>query len=119
MLSLRLKSGEYISIGHDIAVQIFKQAGDSFQVAVKAPREVPILRGEVLERNDARPEGLRENRSKTPSEMKADAKRLQALARREERRAAVEEMGSILDKLEKENTCAEFSEMRKLLEKVS
>lgn len=119
MLLLRLKSGEYISIGQNIAVQIFKQAGDSFQVAVKAPREVPVLRGEVLERNDARPEGLRENRSKTPSERKADVKRVQALARREERRAAVQEMGSILDKLEAKNNCEELAEMRRLLERVS
>ena len=49
MLSLQLKSGEYLTIGEDIAVQIF-QTGSSFRVAVKAPREIPIVRGEVLER---------------------------------------------------------------------
>ena len=120
MLSLRLKSGEYISIGNDIAVQIFKQTGDSFQVAVKAPREVPVLRGEALERSDARPDGLRENRGKSPSEKKASAKRLAALAKREERKAAVEEMSSIIDILEAKSTetCAELQEMRRLLDQV-
>lgn len=120
MLSLRLKSGEYISIGNDIAVQIFKQTGDSFQVAVKAPREVPILRGEVLERSDARPDGLRESRSKSPSEIKASAKRLATLAKREKRKAVVEQMGSILDILEAKSmkNCAELQEMRRLLDLV-
>ena len=120
MLSLRLKSGEYISIGQNIAVQVFKQAGDSFQVAVKAPREVPVLRGEVLERSSGRPGGLRENRSKPPSEVKADAKRLAALAKREERKAAVKEMGLIIDRLEAKSTegCAELQEMRRLLSQI-
>ena len=49
MLSLQLKSGEYLTIGDHIAVQIFQQTGSCFQVAVQAPREWPILRGEVRE----------------------------------------------------------------------
>ena len=59
MLSLQLKSGEYLTIGDDIAVQIFKQSGSVFRVEVKAPREVPILRGAVREKGGAdRPDGL-------------------------------------------------------------
>ena len=58
MLSLQLKSGEYLTIGDDIAVQIFKQSGSVFRVEVKAPREVPILRGAVREKGGAdRPGG--------------------------------------------------------------
>ena len=49
MLSLQMKSGEYLTIGENIAVQVF-QAGSSFRVSVQAPREIPILRGEVRER---------------------------------------------------------------------
>ena len=79
MLTLRIKSGEYITIGDDIAVQVFKQAGDSLQIAIKAPKEVPILRGEVLERTGNRPEGLREKRYKAPSERRRDAKRLEEM----------------------------------------
>ena len=49
MLSLQLKSGEYLTIGNDIVVQVFEQGG-AIRVAVKAPRELSILRGEVHER---------------------------------------------------------------------
>ena len=55
MLSLNLQSGEYITIGEDIVVQVF-QAGGSFRVAVEAPRELPVVRGEVHERTKQRPE---------------------------------------------------------------
>ena len=49
MLSLQLKDGEYITIGDDIVVQIFRD-GPVNRVMVQAPRELTILRGEVQER---------------------------------------------------------------------
>ena len=59
MLFLQLKSGEYLTIGEDIAVQVFLDTGSRIRVAVKAPRDFTVLRGEVWERNGAaRPEGL-------------------------------------------------------------
>lgn len=59
MLFLQLKSGEYVTIGDEIAVQVFQETGDRIRVAVKAPRDVAILRGEVRERlGTERPEGL-------------------------------------------------------------
>lgn len=59
MLFLQLKSGEYLTIGEDIAVQVFQETGDRIRVAVSAPRDLTILRGEVRERNGAqRPAGL-------------------------------------------------------------
>jgi len=119
VLTLRIKSGEYITIGENVAVQIFERPGNSFEVSIKAPREVPIFRSEVFERSKLRPEGLREQRKKAPSERKKDAKRLELLAKREERRAAVQELGSILDKLEAKISFTEFAQMRKLLERVS
>ena len=92
MLSLQLKSGEYVTIGEDIAIQVFKQSGDAFHVAVKAPREIPILRGKVRERTERRPDGLHRKRPKSPSEQRYDAKRLEAWTQkrteREQRRAA-------------------------------
>ena len=75
MLSLQLKSGDYLTIGDDIAVQIFQQSGSAFSVAVKAPREIPILRGEVLEREgEGRPDGLRSHRPQRPSKRVRNAK---------------------------------------------
>lgn len=36
MLSLRLKSGEYLTIGEDITVQVFQDRGNSIEVAIDA-----------------------------------------------------------------------------------
>ena len=59
MLFLQLKSGEYLTIGEDIAVQVFRDGSERIRVAVKAPRSVTILRGEVWEQNgEDRPDGL-------------------------------------------------------------
>ena len=59
MLFLQLKSGEYLTIGEDIAIQVFPDSANNVRVAVKAPRDLTILRGEVRERGGAkRPEGL-------------------------------------------------------------
>lgn len=118
MLTLRIKSGEYITIGENVAVQIFERPGSNFEVSIKAPRDVPIFRSDVFERTESRPEGLKNQRMKTPSEKKRDEKRLQALAKREERHAAVAEMGTLIDKLEKTHDCAELHEMRRLLNRV-
>ena len=48
MLSLQLNDGEYLTIGEDIVIQVFTNS--AIRVAVKAPREMAILRGEVRER---------------------------------------------------------------------
>lgn len=111
MLSLQLKSGDYLTIGDDIAVQIFQQPGGAFSVAVKAPREVPILRGEVLERSgDARPECLRDRASKRPSVRARNARNLETFAKRKEQEtAAVQEMRSILARMD---SMAEAGAMR-------
>ena len=108
MLSLQLKSGEYITIGDEIAVQIF-QDGPAFRVSVKAPREVPIVRGEVLERGgEKRPGGLHGQRPKSPSDQKRDARRFEAMAEKKARAEArareqadiVREMHAILGQMD-------------------
>ena len=53
MLSLQLRDGEYLTIGEDIVIQVF--TGATTQVLVQAPRDMTILRGEVLERNGGTP----------------------------------------------------------------
>ena len=59
MPKLSLTPGEYLTIGDDIAVQVFLDSGSRIRVAVNAPKEMTILRGEVRERNGVqRPEGL-------------------------------------------------------------
>lgn len=44
MLSLRLKTGECLDIGPDITVHVYRWRGDSIELAVSAPREVPVTR---------------------------------------------------------------------------
>lgn len=64
MLFLQLNPGEYLTIGEDIAVQVFLDSGFRIRVAVNAPKEMTILRGEVRERmGGQRPQGLVEPRT--------------------------------------------------------
>ena len=101
MLSLRLKSGEYLTIGDNIAVQVFRQRGDNIEVAIKAPREISVLRGQLLERAEERPEGLRQPDYKRAAEREHNAENLRKLAARRENRAdALKSMGEILDEIE-------------------
>ena len=59
MLFLQLKSGEYLTIGENIAVQVFQASGSRIRVAIKAPKDITVLRGEVRERMGGnQPEGL-------------------------------------------------------------
>lgn len=50
MLSLTLAPGEYLTIGGDVVVQLDRMTGGRCKLMIQAPREVPVLRGEVLER---------------------------------------------------------------------
>ena len=49
MLVLSRKSGERIHIGGDVTVEVRRVAGNRVTLAVQAPREVRILRGELRE----------------------------------------------------------------------
>lgn len=74
MLSLRLKSGEYLTIGEDITVQVFQDRGNSIEVAIDAPRDLPILRGKLFEQTGSRPEGLHDSDYKRASELRRHEK---------------------------------------------
>ena len=57
MLSLQLKTGDYMTIGEEVVVQLDRISGDRCKLMIEAPREMAILRGEVLERTGGeRPE---------------------------------------------------------------
>ena len=57
MLFLQLKTGEYMTIGDNIIVQMNDISGSHCKLMIEAPREIPVVRGEVLERTGAeRPE---------------------------------------------------------------
>lgn len=49
MLVLGRKPGEYIVIGDNIKVKVIKSDNGDLRLAVEAPRDVKITRGEVWE----------------------------------------------------------------------
>lgn len=50
MLSLTISPGEYVTIGDNIVLQFDHVAAGRCDLVIQAPREIPILRGEVRER---------------------------------------------------------------------
>ncbi len=49
MLVLSRKAGQRVHIGNDIVVEIRRVAGNRVTIALEAPRDVRILRGELQE----------------------------------------------------------------------
>ncbi|TMV43681.1 carbon storage regulator [Paenibacillus mesophilus] len=49
MLVLGRKPGEYVMIGHDVKVQVVRTKDGDLRLAIDAPKNIPILRGEVYE----------------------------------------------------------------------
>lgn len=49
MLVLSRKAGEQIHIGDEITIEVRRLAGNRVALAVQAPRDVRILRGELKE----------------------------------------------------------------------
>ncbi|MCI8525737.1 MAG: carbon storage regulator [Oscillospiraceae bacterium] len=61
MLSISMMAGDYFTVGGETVVQLERLRGDRAQLFVSAPRAVPILRGDVLERQGGqRPACVRE-----------------------------------------------------------
>lgn len=54
MLMLGRNPEEYVVIGDNIVIKVISEDG-SLKLAIDAPKELPILRGEVYERTHERP----------------------------------------------------------------
>lgn len=81
MLSLQLRTGDYLTIGKDVVVQLNHISGDRCRLMIKAPREVPVLRGELLERAGAeRPECVHETPRRQRQDLAWNRNKTQALA---------------------------------------
>ena len=65
MLALTVREGEYVTIGNDIVVQVLK-TGDTFRIAIEAPRSMKIERSKVREMNGNVPECIRRVREQAP-----------------------------------------------------
>ncbi len=115
MLSLNMKSGDYLTIDSNIVVQVFKGTGPALRVAVKAPKEIPIVRGAVLEREgEQRPEGLLDKRPQSPSDQLHSAKRLEKLNKLKAQR----EREEALRKQQAESQAAVTDALRLILNRV-
>ena len=50
MLHISMRIGDYFTVGNDTVIQFDDLVGERSRITINAPREIPILRGEVLER---------------------------------------------------------------------
>ena len=81
MICLNLNQGEYLTIGEDVVVQLNGIAGDRCKLVIQAPREIPVVRGKVLERNGGqRPGCVFEGPRWHRKELVWDLSKVQALA---------------------------------------
>ncbi len=53
MLILRRKEGETLLIGDDIKIMVLDTSDGGVRLAIDAPKEIPILRGELVRAMDA------------------------------------------------------------------
>ena len=58
MLCITMKRGEYFTVGGDTVILFDQLSGERAHLTIHAPREVPIVRGEVLERQGGKPPRL-------------------------------------------------------------
>ncbi|HYO26350.1 MAG TPA: carbon storage regulator [Lacipirellulaceae bacterium] len=75
MLVLSRKIGEKIHVGNDITIEVRRVAGNRVTVAVDAPRDVRILRGELKDAAEAfeeAPARAPERPSRRPAPLSAE-----------------------------------------------
>lgn len=91
MLCVTLLPGGYFTVGGDIVIQFDRLSGERVHLVINAPREVPIVRGEVLERQGGqRPACVKEISPRYVHQLPWDHAKKQALA---ELRRELEQMG--------------------------
>ena len=95
MLKLTLLPDEYLMIGNNTVVQLARIAGGRADLAIDAPRTVPIVRGAVLERDG----GQRPACLAPPARTKARYHRDQIFRWNDDRERAVRVMKRVIDRL--------------------
>jgi sRNA-binding carbon storage regulator CsrA len=112
MLKLTLLSDEYITINGDIVVQLAGISGERAYLAINAARDIPIVRGTVLEREGGnRPSCL------TPPQNKEKPRKDKVYHWNAKQENAAESMRQCLDRLEQENL-PEAAYLRHQLKKI-
>jgi len=81
MLCLTLSPGEYLTVGEDVVLVLDRTTGDRCKLLIDAPREIPIVRGEVREREGYnRPDNVYDMPRWRTRELPWDRSKGQALA---------------------------------------
>ena len=114
MLKLTLLPDEYLTVNGDIVVQLLRVAGGRADVAVEAPREMPIVRGAVLERSG----GQRPACLAPPPKKKPRYYRDQVFRWNDDRERAVRVMKQTLDRLEQKGSREEAEILRRQLDRI-
>lgn len=114
MLKLTLLPEEYVTIGGGVVVQLMRVAGGRADIAVEAPRSVPVVRGAVLEREG----GKRPDCLAPPSGKKARYYRDQVFRWNDDRERAVRAMKTVLDRLEQKGAGEEAKLLRTQLDRI-
>ena len=114
MLKLTLLPDEYLTINGDIVVQLKRVAGGRADVAVDAPREMPVVRGTLLERQG----GERPACLAPPPKKKGRTYRDQIFRWNDDRERAVKTMRQVMDRLEQNGSADEARVLRRQLERI-
>lgn len=114
MLKLTLLPDEYVTINDNIIVQLTRVAGGRADLAVEAPREVPIVRGTVLERQG----GERPACLSAPPKRKGKHYRDQVFRWNDDRERAVRVMKQVFDRLEQNGAADEAKVLRTQLDRI-
>lgn len=114
MLKLTLLPDEYLTVNGDIVVQLLRVAGGRADVAVEAPREMPIVRGAVLERSG----GQRPACLAPPPKKKPRYYRDQVFRWNDDRERAVRAMKRVFDRLEEQGSVEEAKVLRTQLDRI-
>lgn len=62
MLVLGRKPGEYIKIGENIIVKVIRSEEGDLRIAIDAPKDINIVRGEIYESQQQATSGKSENK---------------------------------------------------------
>ena len=115
MLSLSLLPDEYLSINHgQILVHLIRVAGGRAHLRIEADRSVPIVRGELLEREGAaRPDCLTPKPKRKPG-----CRRDKLYLWNDDRERAVRSIQQSIDRLEQGGAAAEADILRTQLNRL-
>ena len=114
MLKLSLLPEEYLTINGDIVVQLNRVAGGRAYLGIHAAKDIPIVRGTVLERTG----GTRPQCLQPPSGKKAKHYRDQIFRWNDDRERAVRAMQRLMDQLEESGKPQEAQALRTQLDRI-